>query len=484
MRPSFFKDRYVLSFLIGGIGVALTSMRYSIQPLAWIAYAPLLAPLFIEGGKKRHLWLLAIVLIAIHVVVAKIVTPPVTYIMLPMFALPISLIVFVTIAGAAWTYRVLGVRWGIYLLPALAVTFEWLQYSFSDQSTWGALAFTQTQNLSLMQFTSLFGIAGVSFLVGLGSSLAAAVAVEGWHPLRSDVTAFLIVVLAAHFYGEVRLQHDAPGTPIRIAAVASPFAVEETRPMFMNPDLARGMDAKLWSRTSQAADLGAKVIVWNEAATMMRRDDELAFVEAGKALAARKQIDLVMAYGVLLSADPPQFENKYLWIRADGSIADEYWKRHPVPGEGSIRGKKAAQVIAFPEGKISGAICYDYDFPEISLAHVRSGAGLTVLPSSDWRGIDPLHSDMARFMGVAAGISVVRSVRSATSFASDPYGRLKGAMRFYEPGPGVMIADVSAVSVPTLYAWTGDVLPWITAAFSLFALTATVRRRRRPGGNG
>jgi apolipoprotein N-acyltransferase len=187
----------------------------------------------------------------------------------------------------------------------------------------------------------------------------------------------------------------------------------------------------------------------------------------------------VMAYGVLASASPLRIENKYLWIRANGSLADEYWKRHPVPGEGSIPGKKAAQVIAFPEGNLSGAICYDYDFPQIALSNVRAGAGLAVIPAGDWRGIDPLHSDMARVMGVATGMSILRSVRSATSFASDPYGRVKAAMRFYEPGAGVMTADLPAVAVPTLYARTGDVLPWLAVAFLLLAVALTLWRRRR-----
>lgn len=105
-----------------------------------------------------------------------------------------------------------------------------------------------------------------------------------------------------------------------------------------------------------------------------------------------------------------------------------------------------------------------------------------VLPSSDWRGIDPIHSDMARIMGVAIGVSVLRPVRSATSFASDPYGRVRASRRFYEGGDGVMLASLPAVPVPTLYAKIGDVFPVANAIFSLVVLGMLVGTafRRRP----
>jgi len=464
------KERFILSFILGGALMALTSMRFAVQPLAWIAYTPLLAPLFVEGGKKRLWWLFAVLLIFMHLTVAKIVVAPISYFMVPLFAIPMTFGAFLTIVLATTAYRNLGIRWGIYLLPAIIVTFEWIQYTYSDQSAWGAMALTQTQNLSLMQMGSLFGIAGLSYLVALGSSLFAGVLVEGIKRLRWDIIGFVIVFAAAHLYGEVRLAHDAPGTMMRVAAVSSPFSAEETMAVINDSRLAREKDALLFSRSLKAADLGAKIVVWNEAATIIGKNEEPAFLEKGKSLAKLRQVDLVMAYGVLVSRNPIKFENKYVWIRSDGSVADEYWKQHPVPGEGSIRGNKAAQAVTFPEGKVSGAICYDYDFPEIALSNVRAGAGLAVIPSSDWRGIDPLHSDMARFMGVATGMSIVRSVRSATSFASDPYGRIKASMRFYESKEGVMVADVTAVAVPTVYSKTGDIFPLITAAFSVFAV--------------
>lgn len=281
---------------------------------------------------------------------------------------------------------------------------------------------------------------------------------------------------------------DFKGEAVPVAAVASLFSSEETPGAIRDPSSARPKDALLFERTLSAARRGARLVVWNEVATIMERPDEPGFVEKGRAVARETGIDLVMAYGVLLSRRPFRFENKYLWVRPDGAIADEYWKRHPVPGEGSVPGTKPARIIpldpARPElGKAGGGICYDMDFPPIPLGLVRAGAGLVALPSSDWRGIDPIHSDMARIMGVAIGVSVLRPVRSATSFASDPYGRVRASRRFYENGDGVMLASLPAVPVPTLYAKVGDVFPIANVIFSLGVLGvlvgAVLRRRRQ-----
>lgn len=464
--------------IAGAVLLSVTSMRFSIPALAWIAGAPLLAALYQEGGWRRSLWILATVTVATNIAMAKIVTPPITWPMMLMFAIPASLGFFAVLALAGAARRRLGVIWGIYAFPALVVTGEWLTYTFTELGSWGAMAYTQVDNLALMQNAALAGIAGVSFLVALGSSVTAAVLTQGWRPMKLHLALFAALFVAAHLYGEIRLATDIQGPSVRVATVESPIPVERIPAIIADTSLARPYDGKLFERTALAADIGAKVAAWNEGGTMISPADESSFVERAQELAREKRISIVMAYGVLRSASPLRFENKYLWITQDGSIADNYSKRHPVPGEGSIAGSVPARVVDTPYGKMSGGICYDYDFPHIALDNARGGAGVVFAPSGDWRGIDPLHSSMARFNAVATGVSMVRSVRGATSFASDPYGRIRATMRFGEPGDGVMVASVPVNKVETLYARTGDVLPLFTASFSMLTVALLIRRRK------
>lgn len=465
--------------IAGSALILLTSMRFSIPALAWIAAAPFLAALYQEGGWRRSLWVYAALFVGLDIAWLKIVTPPITWPMMFMFSVPASLSAFAVLALSAVVTRRLGAGWGVYAFPALVVTGEWLTYTLTELSSWGALAYTQVDNLALVQAASLGGIAGVSFLVALGSSVTASVMTAGFKPMKWHLAAFAALFVAAHMYGEVRLATDTTGPSVRVATVESPIPVERIPAIIADVSLGRPYDEKLFERTAIAAGLGAKVVVWNEVGTMIKPADEPAFVERGRALAREKGISIIMAYGVLRSSRPLLFENKYLWITPEGAIADDYWKRHPVPGEGSVAGKVPAKIVETAYGKMSGGICYDYDFPHIALDNARGGAGVVFVPSGDWRGIDPLHSNMARFNAVAAGVSMVRSVRGATSFASDPYGRIRGTLRFNEPGDGVMLASVPVDKVETLYASAGDVVPFFTAAFCVLTLGMVIIRRNR-----
>jgi len=128
----------------------------------------------------------------------------------------------------------------------------------------------------------------------------------------------------------------------------------------------------------------------------------------------------------------------------------------------------------------AGGICYDYGFPNIARDNAVDGADLAVVPSSDWRGIDPEHGQMAMMNAVAVGLPMVRPVRAATSFATDQYGRVLGSQRADGSNDGVMVVAMPGKRVPTLYARTGEVVPLIALAFCVLAVAlALVMPRRR-----
>ena len=45
------------------------------------------------------------------------------------------------------------------------VIMEWIQYTFTPLASWGVAAYTMHDNVSLIQAVSLFGLAGLSFLI-------------------------------------------------------------------------------------------------------------------------------------------------------------------------------------------------------------------------------------------------------------------------------------------------------------------------------
>jgi apolipoprotein N-acyltransferase len=228
-----------------------------------------------------------------------------------------------------------------------------------------------------------------------------------------------------------------------------------------------------------AASRGARVVVWNEAATVVPAAEESLFVRRGAELARRRGIDLVLAYIVPATDVPYRMENKYVWLSENGDVLESYFKHHPVPGEGSLKGAAPLRVLARPYGKLAGAICYDYDFPEMSLAHARLGAGLVVVPASDWRGIDPYHTQMARIRAIEGGFSVLRPVRWATSGAFDAYGRSRATLSHFEDNDRVILATLPVLRVPTFYSRIGDAPVLLFGVILVGAFVEAFRRRAK-----
>jgi apolipoprotein N-acyltransferase len=467
-----------LLLLVGSVLVFLTFMRYSLAEFGWLVFAPYLIFLHQRGALIHHLVLLATLMIAFTVTVSKMATSEIPWLPVPMFALPIALsyLLALTMAGAA--HRRLGVRWGVYTFAAMTVVMGWVQYSYTPGSSWGILAHTQLDNLPLVQVASLTGVGGISLLVALGSGLAAAVWSSGVRAVRIDIILFAVLMLCALLWGQVRLGSPAPGPMVRIGSVVSPVTHEEFRSTYENVDNLRRLDDELFARSGRAADLGAKVVVWNEMATLTSVAGEAALVARGQAFARERGVLLLMAYGVVESMQPFHDVNKYRLYLSDGAMADEYVKRHPVPGDPDTAGTAHARVVLFEGVKFSGALCYDYGFPGVAWDNANEGADLALLPSSDWRGIDPQHGRMALMNAVAVGLPMVRPVRAATSIASDPYGRLLGSMRFDGANDGVMVLAVPGERVTTLYAQTGEVVPLVALAFCVLVGALVMRARR------
>jgi len=462
---------------VGAAFVFMTFMRGSLPELGWIAFAPFLV-FGHERGGRRHLALLGALVVAFLATLSKMATGEIPWVPVPMFAIPFafSYFVAVTVAGAA--HRRLGPRWGIYTFAAMAVLLGWVQYRFTPGSSWGALAYTQVDNLPFVQIAAIAGIAGMTFLVAIGSGLAAAAWSSGLRAIRADLAVFGVVLAGALFYGQLRLGHAAPGAPVRIASVVSPVSHKDFHAAAVGGiDVVRPLDDELFRRSALAVDRGAKVVVWNEMATLVTVPGESALAARGQAFARDRGVMLVMAYGVFDSLRPPHDTNKYRVYLPDGSLADDYAKRHPVPGDPDVVGRAHARMIRFDGVNYSGGICYDYGFPEIARDNARDGAEVALVPSSDWRGIDPLHGRMALVNAVAMGLPLVRPVRAATSIASDAYGRLLASLRADGATDGVLVASVPAARVPTLFFRTGDLLPLAAAAFCLLVIGKLWRSR-------
>jgi apolipoprotein N-acyltransferase len=396
-----------------------------------------------------------------------------------MYAIPAALGAW--LAYVAWdALRVrAGEAWALYGFPALVALLEIAAYRGSEGGVWGTTAITQLGNLPLLQLASLGGVSSVGFLVAWVASLAALLLAtpepRRWIRHAAVLAAALVAVFT---WGAIRLDATQDGPTVRVAGVIAELGLGAGG-LPSDEDVARNTDA-LFARSEVAAARGARVVVWNEGATIVEKAEEPDLVERGARVARARGVDLVLAYVVPITRSPFTFENRYAWISDSGELLETYDKHHPVPGEGSRSGAEPLRALDRPWGRAAGAICYDYDFPAMALAHARLGAGLIFVPSSDWRGIDPYHSEMARIRAIEGGFSVVRPVRWATSMAFDAYGRQRAALPFFEENDRVLLATLPVQRVATVYGRVGDAPA--AGAYALYLLAATlVAARRRHG---
>ena len=103
-------------------------------------------------------------MVAFLATVSKMATAEISWVPVPMFAVPLAFSYFLALALRSMAHRRLGVRWGIYTFACITTAMVWVQYTFTPGSSWGALGHTQLDNLALVQLAALTGVGGVTFL--------------------------------------------------------------------------------------------------------------------------------------------------------------------------------------------------------------------------------------------------------------------------------------------------------------------------------
>ncbi len=452
--------------LIGIITMALSHMTFNIDIVGWFSMAPFLIYLSItQGWKSRLLFVLAFI-VAWSIIVLKIITPPIPYMLIFLYSIPISLMHLP--AYLIWA-KYKDRRFSVLLFPAMMVVLEWIQYTFTPFASWGVAAYTQTQSIYVIQFLSVFGMAGLSFLiywVNISVTNLILKKERSLIALKLPLAALCFVLLFGAMRYEISkskgvdtITMAAVGTDSEIGGLPLPPVDQNEKDI-----------EEIFNRTRIASDFGAKIVVWNEGAFYLEPANEEFWVESFQKLANESKVTLVASYILLVSESPFRYENKYLLIDSKGNIINSYLKHQPVPGEPAIKGTAPLQIFEVEGTNLGGAICYDYDFPYLAKEYGNINADIVAVPSSDWRGIDPLHSRMAAFRAVEQGHSVLRSTRFGLSAAINPFGEMSSQMSSFDSNNKIMISQLPLKGITTVYSLIGDIIVYLCIAFFLFFL--------------
>lgn len=368
--------------------------------------------------------------------------------------------------------------------PLAATTLEFVNLHGSPLGMWGATGFTQYGNLPIMQLASVTGMIGITFLMGWFAAIANWV----WEnraktpELRSGLLIFGGVLSAVLIFGYVRLNASplsrTEGT-IRVAGITAVTTSGIGDMREVDPQIFR--DA-YFEATAREAQAGAQLVTWPEIAGLGPASEEETWVSGAGEIA--RQYGIYVALPIFSfypdTGEPggQPAENKLLLIDPSGVVVLEHVKYGGSIFEGyRVQGDGILRYVQAPFGALSGAICWDLDYPGTVQQAGANGTGLMLAPSSDWLTIDPIHTHMAVFRAIENGMSLVRQTNAGLSMAVDAYGRVLAQTDFFGATDRTMVAQVPVEHVATLYTAFGRWLEWLAPA-GLLALVVISRVQR------
>ena len=399
--------------------------------------------------------------------------------------------------------RRLGGLPGTLVFP-LAVTAVWyLLALISSEGTMLNPAYTQYGDLPLMQLVSVTGLWGIVFLMSWLASLVNWAWEQGfaWPKVRPGLLLYGVLLALVLAGGGARLAFFAPqGATVRVAGVTALHYHEllpsgnfgnlldekttQAQRQAIRPVLAQ-VDASLLALSQQEARAGAKVVVWPESGATVLQEDEAAFLRQAQAVARTSGIYLDMGLAVIFPSQTPPFgQDESVLIDPSGQIVWTYQKAHPIPGEETLRlvpGNGQIPVVATPYGRLATVVCYDRDFLDITSRVGQANADILLVPTGDWREIDPYHTQMTAFSAIETGASQVSQADKGLSVAVDYEGHVLAATDFFTTDPQVMVAYVPMQGVHTIYATIGDLFAWLSIAGLVLLIGFAVARRPKAG---
>ena len=387
-----------------------------------------------------------------------------------------------------------------FLFAALWVIFEWSSTLAWTGVPWGRLALGQIKMLPMVQSASLLGSYFVSFLLLSVAGLLALAILNRPKAVICGVVA--VSIFAANLiFGTVsylvpRKSHET----VRVAVVQGNIDSHEK---WGNKTNRRTREI-YESLTRQAAEEGAKLVVWPE--TVFPYDAFATSSTRNFLCDLAEECDVSLVVGALTTDDEDREYNVLFWVDPDGGFREAYYaKRHLVPfGEYvPMREVIAALIPPLAElsmlddlspgrdsalfetqwGEVGSLICFDSIYEGLTIDSVRDGADLMILATNDSWFSDSAgvyqHQAQAQLRAIESGRYFARSANTGISTILSPTGEI---LEWIDPlTEGYAVAEVGMRSQTTLYTAVDNLFVYlcIAAAAALPIVEIVVKKRQK-----
>jgi apolipoprotein N-acyltransferase len=466
-----------------GALIAATFLDFSLYPLAWLAFVPLLWTLTDVQTRRQAFWAGAVAGLATNVPAFHWLTH--TMHVFGGFPYVLALFFYACLSAysaAQFVLFALGVR----LLGAgpLALTAPalWaaLEFIYPNLFPW-RMAHTQFPVLPLIQIGDLTGPLGLSFVMVWFS---AGVAVLLREPRRwPPIAAALLAAGAVVAYGVVRM------STVRAAVEAAPVVrvgLVQGNLSIVEKGSAAYFDVNLhkYRRLSEPLQVTSDVLIWPE--TVVESWVQVGVTHLPAEFNPFPQLRRFLVYGGLAFEEeaPNRYKkfNSAFLLAPGGEILGRYdkWILLPfgeyLPGASLFPAlaKLSPQTGDFTPGRrivtldvpglvrIAPLICYEDVPPGIARAMTQHGAeALLTLFNDAWFGRSAApyqHEALALWRAVENRRYFLRAGNAGVTGVIDPFGRSVGRLGLFTEE--VLEAEIHPLRMTTFYTRYGDVFGW------------------------
>lgn len=456
--------------------------------LAWCAPVPVLW-LVLHSSRRDAAWsgaLAAAVGLSSNLAYMSLLMPLAAVLAVLAFKALLWVLVLLLTRRVVLRYRS---NWCVLAYPLLWVAIDTLMASLLPDGNWGSLAYSQADQLPLLQVVALAGVPGLLFLVCLAPSAMALLLAGGRrHASAAIATAALLALAWAG--GAYRLQ----ATPAAASGALVGLAVIDD---FLAPQMPPALAQAVWDRyaqqVAQLAGQGATVVLLPEKIATLSPDAAAALQQRFDALARRLGVWIALGVAVHDSQDGlngtdvinnnGSGKRNLAWLFSPDGKLSSYQKHHLAPPERDFLAGSAYQLQPVAGQSMGLAICKDMHFAAFGHAYGAAGAQAMLVPAWDF-GLDAwMGARMTLVRGVENGYGVVRAAREGLLTVSDAYGRIVAERASCSLPGSMLLAPIPGRTAAAPWArWLGPLFGWlcVAASASLLALLLHARLRRQP----
>jgi apolipoprotein N-acyltransferase len=499
-------ENEIILAVISGLFLFLSFPKYGFGAMAWLALIPLFFAVQKSSSARRALALGFISGIVGYVGILYWITyVVVNYGYLPLYLGVIIMLLLVCYISvyialfAAGVYFMRGKNYFSLAVPALWVCLEYFKSYLFTGFPWENLGYSQYLNAYFIQFTDVFGVFGLSFIIVSVNAVIFTLLVKRTKSAFVSALALFLILSSVYIYGYFRIENvrktmnDAPGMEVSLIQGNIDQSIkwdELSQLKIINTYLDLSLQ-----NSPQAGGL----IVWPETALPFNYQQETFMREQVNNLPREtKSWFLFGAVNYIRSNQGTSFFNSAYLLSPEGAFKGRYDKVHLVPygeyvpmrdlfpfikkltaGIGDFSAGEAYQPLFVENKKLGVLICYEGILPHAARIYKNKSADLLVNITNDaWFGQTSApyqHFSMALFRAVETRLYMIRAANTGISAIVDPTGRIISQTDIFKID--ALRGDVKFINIETFYARHGDVFVVVCFIISAFFILWNWRRR-------